>query len=374
MRKTAPIRLLVLQTTPFCNIDCSYCYVPGRSTKARMADDILTGIAENILLPEFVGEEILVSWHSGEPLTLPHSYYRNALGLLSRHRLPRLRIKQHFQTNGTRITEEWVRFFHEVGASVSVSIDGPKECHDRRRVYRSGKGTHDAAMRGIQLLREGGIYPSVICVLTEYSLRNPALVFDFFEQNGFETISFNIEETVGSNKTLSHAEDEFSKFLDSYMRLCARQRSRQQLRGVNQIADKLFHKRATGRFGSLVTPFDHLSVDVQGNYWTYSPELGLHEHGSRFFLGNCRSTAISDAARSPSFLSLKAEVDLGVALCRMNCNYFDICGGGSPAHKFAELGCISGTETHFCRANIKSVTDVLTAHMFGNPYETTEQG
>lgn len=337
-----------------------------------MADDVLAGIAQNVLLPEFTSDEILISWHSGEPLTLSPSYYQNALGMLLRHRLTCLRVKQHFQTNGTLIRDDWVKFFHDVGASVSVSIDGPKECHDQRRLYRSGKGTHDAAMGGVQLLRQNGIYPSVICVLTEYSLQHPELLFEFFEQNEFDAISFNVEEAIGSNKVVRSNEEAFSRFLVSYLTICKERRSRQQLRGLNQIADKLFHNRQAGRFTSLVTPFDHVSVDVDGNYWTYSPELGLHRDGSRFFLGNCRSTPISDAARSESFLSLRAQVEAGVQLCRKSCNYFEVCGGGSPAHKHAELGHVDVTETHFCRANIKSVVDALTTSMFGNLHEAAK--
>jgi len=28
------LQLLVIQPTPFCNIDCRYCYLPDRSNKA----------------------------------------------------------------------------------------------------------------------------------------------------------------------------------------------------------------------------------------------------------------------------------------------------------------------------------------------------
>ena len=35
--RAASLRLLVLQPTPFCNIDCSYCYLPNRALRARMS-------------------------------------------------------------------------------------------------------------------------------------------------------------------------------------------------------------------------------------------------------------------------------------------------------------------------------------------------
>ena len=34
-------RLLILQPTPFCNIDCNYCYLPTRNDRHRMPYEIV---------------------------------------------------------------------------------------------------------------------------------------------------------------------------------------------------------------------------------------------------------------------------------------------------------------------------------------------
>jgi uncharacterized protein len=227
-------------------------------------------------------------------------------------------------------------------------------------------------MRGVKLLRAAGIRPAVICVLTSHSLQYPQLLFDFFEQNEFESIAFNVEETVGCNMTAGCTEDLFSRFLDTYLTLALRHGSEQQLREINRIAARLFQKEPTRRFDSLVSPFSHVSVDVRGNYWTYSPELGLGHDAERFFLGDCRFDRIADAAKSQSFLNLRAQVEEGTALCKASCDYFDVCGGGSPAHKYSELRRLDATETHFCRINIKAVADVLTSRIFGHVNEEAE--
>ena len=36
-----PLRLLVLQPTPYCNLDCDYCYLPSRNDRSRLSLDIL---------------------------------------------------------------------------------------------------------------------------------------------------------------------------------------------------------------------------------------------------------------------------------------------------------------------------------------------
>ena len=35
-RLSGKTELLILQSTSFCNIDCAYCYLPGRSNKKVM--------------------------------------------------------------------------------------------------------------------------------------------------------------------------------------------------------------------------------------------------------------------------------------------------------------------------------------------------
>ncbi len=38
------IQLLVIQPTPFCNIDCRYCYLPQRNSKAVVAEQTLANL------------------------------------------------------------------------------------------------------------------------------------------------------------------------------------------------------------------------------------------------------------------------------------------------------------------------------------------
>ena len=42
-------RLFVLQPSPFCNLDCSYCYLPNRSDKTRMGEETLRRAFQRLL-------------------------------------------------------------------------------------------------------------------------------------------------------------------------------------------------------------------------------------------------------------------------------------------------------------------------------------
>jgi len=43
------IQLAIIQATPFCNIDCDYCYLPGRSLTRRMKWETLEKVAQRLL-------------------------------------------------------------------------------------------------------------------------------------------------------------------------------------------------------------------------------------------------------------------------------------------------------------------------------------
>ncbi|WP_399499048.1 radical SAM protein, partial [Streptomyces sp. P17] len=67
--------LLVLQPTPFCNIDCTYCYLPHRSSKKRLTFELAEIIFKKLLAFPTIGESVTIVWHAGEPMVLSVSYY-----------------------------------------------------------------------------------------------------------------------------------------------------------------------------------------------------------------------------------------------------------------------------------------------------------
>src|SRR5262245_19715412 len=69
-----PLELLVLQPTPFCNIDCSYCYLPGRQSIRRMSAETLEHTFRWVFSSGLARQEFTLLWHAGEPLVLPVSF------------------------------------------------------------------------------------------------------------------------------------------------------------------------------------------------------------------------------------------------------------------------------------------------------------
>ena len=83
LEKTARrLRLLVLQPTPFCNIDCTYCYLPNRKSTAKMSLETLALACQRVFESPYLDQHLEVAWHGGEPLTVPISWYEEATALM----------------------------------------------------------------------------------------------------------------------------------------------------------------------------------------------------------------------------------------------------------------------------------------------------
>src|SRR5262249_13756150 len=79
---TGPVRLLVLQSTPFCNIDCSYCYLPDRGRTRRLTLDVVRAVAEKLVAEGVLDKRLDICWNGGEPLTVPRKSYEEYIGAL----------------------------------------------------------------------------------------------------------------------------------------------------------------------------------------------------------------------------------------------------------------------------------------------------
>ncbi len=141
------IELVVIQPTPFCNIDCRYCYLADRGSRRVIEEPTLAKIFERLFASAYLGQTVSLLWHAGEPLTVPISFYEKAFSLLARFNLKNIPVQQQIQTNATLITQPWCDFFKAHQVDVSVSIDGPKRLHDANRLTRSGRGTFERDAR-----------------------------------------------------------------------------------------------------------------------------------------------------------------------------------------------------------------------------------
>jgi uncharacterized protein len=360
-----PLELLVVQPTPFCNINCSYCYLPDRQSTRRMSPETLEQTFEWVFSSGLVRGPFTLLWHAGEPLVVPPSFYEEAVSLLERFNHPPVAIHHALQTNATLIDDEWCRLFLEQDIHPGVSVDGPAFLHDRHRRTRRGQGTLDRVLRGMRLLQEHGVPFYVISVLTADSLDYPDELFDFYREQHVETVAFNVEEIEGPHTTSSllgvQMRQRFRRFFTRFMDLALSVNPPLAVREFDTSASALLGPRyGVGSRTQENKPWAIVNVDCEGNFSTYSPELlgtSSPRHGP-FALGNVARDSLESVLGLERFQALEREIALGVERCRQSCAYFPFCGGGAPANKFFETGSFAATETLFCKLHKQVCLDV----------------
>ena len=361
------LSLLILQASPFCNVNCDYCYLPGRTSRNRMSFETLRAAVNQVFSTDLVSREITIVWHAGEPLAVPLEWYREAFRIIEETKPSHIQVRHSFQTNATLITEDWCRFFREHRTCVGVSIDGPTDLHDLHRRTRSGRGTHAAAMRGVSALQRHGIPVHVISVVTRQALSQPDAIYDFFRDAGLEEVGFNIEEQEGANQSSSLAEPGIELVRSFFTRLFERQAADGGKVRIREFENARAHllmgngRPAGELLNDQVRPFGILSIDWEGNFATYSPELlgfDFPELG-KFAFGNVHNDALLAAAQTGKFQTVLNAVQAGVAKCRETCAFFGVCGGGSPGNKYFENGSFDSTETFYCRTSVQIPFEIV---------------
>lgn len=166
-----------------CNLDCDYCYYLSkegllRQANQRIREDLLERfIAEYIAAQD--ADEIVFTWHGGEPTLLGLDFFRSVVRLQARYLPPGRHISNDLQTNGTLLDDDWCRFLAEHEFLVGLSLDGPRAVHERHRPTKSGASTFDAVVAAAQRLRRHGVICSTLTVVSRESPAHALEIYRF---------------------------------------------------------------------------------------------------------------------------------------------------------------------------------------------------
>ncbi|URX61738.1 radical SAM protein [Luteibacter anthropi] len=159
---------VIVKLVERCNLKCSYCYYytadnaevyerPALMASGHL-DDLLTFVEQARRDTPF--PRVVFGFHGGEP-TLAKAAHVRRFCLEARRRLePELSVGFSLQTNGVHLSDDWLALLAEQRMGVGISIDGPKDIHDRYRMDHRDRGSHDRVRHTLSRLLpldEGGL-------------------------------------------------------------------------------------------------------------------------------------------------------------------------------------------------------------------------
>lgn len=189
-----PLYIMAKPVGALCNLACDYCYYLEKSKlyphhpASLMSDELLEKFVEEYILSQ-TAPQVLFTWHGGETLMRPLAFYQKAMELQHKYAHGRM-IDNCIQTNGTLLTDEWCRFFHENHWLVGVSIDGPQKYHDAYRKNRQGLPSFTQVMKGIESLNKYDVEWNAMAVVNRLNADAPLEFYHFFKQIECHYIQF----------------------------------------------------------------------------------------------------------------------------------------------------------------------------------------
>lgn len=182
-----PFSLIAKPTGAACNLDCPYCFflskeVLWESKAQAMTEDVLRAWLVNYLNAQPDGP-VTVGWQGGEPTLRGLDFFRDAVRIANEVKRPRQQVQHAIQTNATLLDDAWGEFLAEEQFLVGVSIDGPRELHDRYRVNKAGRGTYAQVVRGLRILQAHRVDTNILCTVNAINAEHPLAVYRHFRDD-----------------------------------------------------------------------------------------------------------------------------------------------------------------------------------------------
>lgn len=191
--KVKNIKQVILEITRACNNDCKYCIYNNNvysDQRLKSNDSMNFDTAKKTLdyLKTLFGDRkkdgLMVCFYGGEPL-LKFDLMREIIEYSSKL-FNGWNLSYSITTNGSLITEEIATFLIENSFLTYISLDGPEENHNEKRIFSNGKGTFSTVIKNLELIKamNAGYYEQNISLLTSFSKDLPFdNMIDFFRNN-----------------------------------------------------------------------------------------------------------------------------------------------------------------------------------------------
>ncbi|MCQ2143754.1 MAG: anaerobic sulfatase maturase [Bacteroidales bacterium] len=336
-----------------CNLDCSYCYYLDKSAiyggrQSEMSLELLEKV-----IREYIGAnelpELCFNWHGGEPMVMGLGFYEKALAFERKYADGRT-VHNTIQTNGTLVDRKWASFFRDNDFLVGVSIDGPKDIHDRYRRDRGGYPTFDKVMEGIHILNSEGVQYNTMTTVNHACEGRGREVYEFLKSAGSHFMQFmpvvehvrNPHPGEGMRPVIVPPGTEgsflapwsvgslpFGRFMTDIFECWIRH-------DIGRYFVNLFDATLAGYCGVLPgtcvfgeTCGDNAVIEHNGDVYPCD-----HYVYGDMLLGNITESPISDIVRSDKMV--RFGIDKRMALprkCR-ECRWSFVCKGECPKHRF----------------------------------------
>lgn len=317
---------------PGCNMCCDYCYYLKKKALFtagpwRMPASLL----EKYIIGRFEassGPHTHFEWHGGEPTLMGLDYFRTIIDLQIKYKPEGRTVSNGLQTNGLLIDQEWAVFLSREKFSVGISLDGPKEFHDRFRKTADNCSTFDQVVRAFKFLHKNHVFCNVLCVLHSVNSVQPDTIYDFFRSIGVRYLQFLPLVSAGE-ATVDPGE--VGKFLIRIF-------DRWVAEDVGRIVIQIFDEALRTVYGMPHALCIHRETCGDVAVLEHNGDVFACDHFTdpEHLIGNMSELKLLDIVSDPKLIAFgRAKKDTLPRMCT-ECEVLSFCNGGCPKDRITK--------------------------------------
>jgi len=346
------INILYLLLTDACNLRCGYCYFLADMYKdynfSFMSEEIMVAAIEMFarcikksIADGSDDQQIVI--YGGEPTlnkktlltTLKYIDSAKERGILPSY------VSVTINTNGILLDEEILEQSRKSGAVVAISIDGPQEIHDQKRISSLGKGSFENVIKAYNLAKSIGAKTGVCVTVDKHNLSQLQKVI-YWMADSLDTKGMGFNILIESGKIETEVEyQRYSQIAAEQLIECfkiAREKGiyeDRMMRRVKCFVEKEPVLSDCGGCGLQVV------VSPDGRIGVCQAFCGSKE----YFVSEPFETF--EPENHPFWKEWRSRSPFSIPKCK-SCIAFGNCGGGCPYSAYKRQGTIWALDERFC--------------------------
>lgn len=207
----------IIFTSNYCNMTCRYCSYNAQQKGELISEKTIKKIISKAM--DLPARKMTIAFHGGEPML--------ALGqIIEAHKFSETLKKEknklvvyRFQTNGTLVTPENIELLKKHGLDLGISLDGPKDVHDKYRTMADNSGSFKLIWNNIMTCKKMDYKIAVLSTI--HDPKDFSRSVRFFLEN--EIYYFRVQPSCyfsGRAEDLSFKKRKMADFADEFMKSC----------------------------------------------------------------------------------------------------------------------------------------------------------
>lgn len=310
--------LALMRSGNACNMACDYCYgdFGASSDSLELADCEL--LAESLARDSFPEKSVEFLWHGGEPALLGPEKFEKMLLALNGLAKRGVTVRHGMQSNGLALTGVWPRLLAKYRVQTGISLDGPKESHDKRRKAPDGSGTYDKIIANVKTLKNAGVEVAILCTLGPWHEDQAETLINWLREINLP-VKFNRLFAGGRSRAALPLEKYYA-LLKEIFKLALEEGLGQSIQPLEWMLNSIIHNHPprecshNGACGKTIFSFGKRGVIGK---CTRSPKI----------YGNLHDSSLRKILETVSESSKRARI---LAKICANCAAKPYCNGGCP--------------------------------------------